>query len=287
MSDHRKQNEKYHTHISAKHKLFDLKLSELFRYKDLILLFTKRSVTVQYKQTVLGPLWLFLNPFLTSLMYMVVFGNIAKLGTEGVPQILFYLTGSAVWGFFSACLVNNAATFTGNAHLFGKVYFPRLAIPVSNVLSGAIRFAVQMILVLAFLGYYVAVGQVSPHWWAWLAIPLVLLQLGLLGMGLGVVISSVTTKYRDLSVLVGFGVQLWMYATPVVYPLSTVGDGILKTALLLNPVTPSVELFRYAILGQGTVDIPYLFLSWGVTAVLLFLGIIVFNRVERTFMDTV
>ncbi len=281
------QPQTYHTHISSKRRWFDLNLKEVWRYRDLITLFTKRSFVLTYKQTVLGPTWIFLNPLISSIIYAFVFGGIAGIGTEGVPQILFYLCGNAVWGFFAACVNKNATTFTANASVFGKVYFPRLTTPISNVLASVIQFGVQMILVLVFLIYYVAVGAVSPNWWAWLLIPVVLLHLGLLGLGFGVIISSLTTKYRDLSILVTFGVQLWMYATPIVYPLSQLGDGIMKTVLLINPVTAPVELFRYALLGRGTVMPEYLALSWGITLLVAVFGIMLFNRVEKTFMDTV
>ena len=275
-----------YTKITAKHDLLDLRLDELWRYRDLILLLTKRSFVITYKQTILGPLWLFLNPLLTSVVYVVLFGNIAKLSTDGVPQLLFYLTGNAVWSFFAACVTTNAATFTENARLFGKVYFPRLVSPVSNVLGAMIRFGIQMLLVLGFLAYYAVAGLVHPHWLAWLSLPLVLLQLGVLGMGVGIIVSSLTTKYRDLSVLVSFGVSLWMYATPVVYPLSTV-TGPLRKLLLLNPVTAPVELFRWAVLGVGSVSAKYLAASWIVTLAAVFCGVVIFNKVERTFMDTV
>ena len=274
------------THISAEHDLFDLKLREVWQYRDLVFLFTRRSFVVTYKQTILGPLWLFINPLLTSIVYVVLFGNIAKLSTEGAPQLLFYLTGTALWTFFSDCVTRNAGTFTDNASLFGKVYFPRLVSPVSVVLGGVIRFCIQMLLVLALLIYYTSAGLVHPHWGAWLLIPLVLLQLGVLGMGVGIIISSMTTKYRDLSVLVSFGVSLWMYATPVVYPLSAVG-GSLRGILLANPVSAPMELFRWAVLGTGTVYPGYAALSWLFTVAAALLGIIVFNKVERTFMDTV
>lgn len=281
------QPQTYHTHISSQRRWFDLNLKEVWRYRDLITLFTKRSFVLTYKQTVLGPVWIFLNPLISSIMYAFVFGGIAGIGTDGIPQMLFYLCGNAVWGFFAACVNNNAHTFTANASVFGKVYFPRLTTPISNVLAAVIRFGVQMILVLLFLIYYVAVDAVSPNWWAWLLIPVVLLHLGLLGLGFGVIISSLTTKYRDLSILVGFGVQLWMYATPIVYPLSQLGDGIMKTVLLINPATAPIEMFRYAVLGRGTVMPGYLALSWGITLLVAVFGIMLFNRVEKTFMDTV
>lgn len=275
-----------HTHITAAHDLMDLKLGEVWRYRDLIWLFTKRSFTVTYKQTILGPLWLFINPLLTSLVYVVLFGNIAGLSTDGVPQLLFYLTGTALWTFFADCVTKNAGTFTENANLFGKVYFPRLVLPVSQVLGGVIRFGIQMLLVLALLIYYVATGAVHPHPTAWLWIPLILAQLGVLGMSVGIIVSSLTTKYRDLNVLVSFGVSLWMYATPVVYPLSTV-SGSVRTLLLINPVTAPMELFRWAVLGSGSVSPGLIAVSLGAAAAAALVGIVIFNKVERTFMDTV
>lgn len=287
MADIQQKYIKYHTHISSKHKFFDLKLKEVWQYRDLIWLFTKRSFVVTYKQTVLGPAWLFINPILTSLIYAFVFGGIAGMDTDGVPQILFYLSGTSIWTVFSSCLTGNAATFTANAGVFGKVYFPRLTTPISNVLSTFIRFFIQFAMVLVFLIIYVIAGEVSPNWWAFVFIPGILIHLGLMGMGFGLIISSMTTKYRDLSVLVGFGIQLWMYATPIVYPLSQLGDGILKTILMINPVTMPIELFRYAVLGKGTIDMLYLSISWGVTLLVSVFGIMVFNKVERNFMDTV
>lgn len=275
------------THIRAKESPLNLKLGEVWKYRDLIFLFTRRNFATLYKQTILGPLWLFINPVLTAIMNMVVFGGIAKLGTDGVPQLLFYLASTAIWSFFSNCVTANAGTFTGNAGLFGKVYFPRLTVPLSNILSNSIRFGIQMILVLVLMAYYTVFGTLQVHLFRWLLIPLILLLLGLMGMGIGILISSITTKYRDLSVLVGFGVGLWMYATPVVYPLSELGEGTLRSLILWNPVTAPVELFRYCLLGAGSVLPVELAVSFVFTLALLFLGIVVFNRVERTFMDTV
>lgn len=277
----------YHIEITSKHNWWDLKLKEVWQYRDLIILFTKKSFTVSYKQTILGPAWLFINPIISSLIYCFIFGGIAGMSTDGVPQMLFYLSGNAIWSYFSGCVTKNASTFTGNAGVFGKVYFPRLTTPISNVLSSVIQFGIQMIMVLLFLGYYVITGQVSPNWISWLLIPVVLIHLGLMGLGVGIIISSMTTKYRDLSVLVGFGVQLWMYITPVVYPLSQAGNGGLRTLLLINPVTAPVEVFRYAILGQGSIDPIFLAWSWLFTIIVLIAGIMVFNKVEKTFMDTV
>lgn len=277
----------YHTHISSKHSWFDLNLKEVWQYRDLIFLFTRRSFVLLYKQTILGPAWIFLNPLISSIIYAIVFGGIAGIGTEGVPTILFYLSSNAIWIFFSSCVTKNAQTFTDNAAVFGKVYFPRLTTPISNLFSALIQFGVQMILVLLFLVYYVITKQVQPNWGAWLLIPVVLLHLGLLGLGFGIIISSMTTKYRDLAILVGFGVQLWMYATPIVYPMSQLGDGLMKTILMVNPVTAPVEVFRYALLGQGTILPGGLAISWAITIAVVVLGIMIFNKVEKTFMDTV
>lgn len=279
--------EKYHTHISSQHKLFDLKLKEVWRYRDLIWLNTKRSFTIQYKQTILGPAWLFISPIITSLIYAFVFGGIAGMSTDGLPQILFYLSGTAMWAFFSGCLKNNANTFTANAGLFGKVYFPRLTTPISNMMSAAIRFGIQFILVVIFLLYFSITGEVSPNWWLFWIIPLVMLHLGVMGMGIGIIISSMTTKYRDLTVLVGFAVELVMYATPIVYPLSQLSEGWMKTVIMINPVTMPIELYRYALLGVGTINWLYYAISIVFTLVVIVFGIMVFNKVERTFMDTV
>lgn len=277
----------YHTHISAKHKWMELNLKEVWRYRDLIYLFTKRNFVVSYKQTILGPAWLFLTPLMSSVVQAFVFGEIAGIGTDGIPTYLFYLCSNAIWTYFSNCLTSNANTFTENAYVFGKVYFPRLVTPISNVISTIIRFGIQMLMVLMFLAYFLIQGAVHPHWNAWVMIPVELIHMGILGMGFGIIVSSMTTKYRDLTVLVGFGVQLLMYLTPVVYPLSTVTEGWMRTGLLLNPVTSSVELMRYAILGQGTIHWGYYGLSWITTALIAVAGIMIFNKVERTFMDTV
>ena len=275
------------TKISSRHKWYDLKLNEVWKYRDLIVLFTKRNFVVTYKQTILGPAWLFINPLLTSVMHAIVFGGIAGLSTDGVPQLLFYLTSNAIWILFSNCVISNASTFTANAAVFGKVYFPRLTISLSNVLVSIIKFLIQMSMVLALLFYYVFCGSVYPHWLNLLLIPVILIQLGIMGLGIGIIISSMTTKYRDLSILVGFGMQLWMYGSPIVYPLSTIGEGRLRSLILMNPVTAPVEAFRYAVLGQGTILPQQMLYSWIFTIVVAIVGIIVFNRVERTFMDTV
>ena len=277
----------HHIHISSSHGWLNLNLKEVWQYRDLIYLFTKRNFVVSYKQTILGPAWIFLTPLFSSIVQAFVFGGIAGIETDGVPMLLFYLCSNAIWAFFSSCVTNNANTFTENAYMFGKVYFPRLTTPISNVLSSMIRFAIQTILVLMFMVYFLFHGAVAPNWGAWVMIPVELVHLGILGMGFGIIVSSMTTKYRDLTVLVDFGVQAWMYLTPIVYPLSTVAEGWMKNLLMINPVTSSVEIMRYAILGKGTIDWGYYGLSWVVTLTVAILGIMIFNKVERNFMDTV
>ncbi len=279
--------QKFETVIRPKNNLFDLNLKEVWKYRDLIYLYTKRSFQVRYKQTILGPAWLFLTPFISSMIYAFVFGGIAGISTDGIPSILFYMGGTTIWTFFSTSLTSTASTFTANAGVFGKVYFPRLTMPISTVLSAAINFFIQMIMFLGFWGYYIAIGKVEPNYWAIPLIIPVMLQMGCLALGLGIIISSITTKYRDLSILVTFGVQLWMYITPIVYPMSTLKDAWMRNILLANPVTCGVEAFRYIFLGQGMIS-PF---WWSITIAATFLvllgGIILFNRVEKTFMDTV
>ena len=214
-------------------------------------------------------------------MYTVVFGNIAKIDTNGIPHILFYLASTAIWAFFADSINRNAQTFISNAGVFGKVYFPRLTVPLSNILSAAIQFCIQMLMVGIFLAYYVFQGAVSPNWLYFLLIPLCLIHLGIMGMGFGIIISSLTTKYRDLSILVSFGVSLWMYATPIVYPLSQLGDGVMKTIIMINPVTMPVEILRYAVLGKGTINFLFLGISWAITILVAVFGIMVFNKVEK------
>ena len=277
-----------HVHISSKHRLLDLKLKEVWQYRELIGLFVGRNFSVSYKQTILGPVWIFVSPLITSLIYVILFGNIARLGTDGIPMLLFYLSGNAIWTYFSSCVSNNASTFTGNANLFGKVYFPRLTVPIANMFMALTSFGLKMILVLLLLAYYLARGAVKVHFLTWLALPFVLLWLGIMGMSIGIIVSSITTKYRDLAMLVSYGIQLWMYVTPVVYPLSTVSHmKIIRMITMVNPVTMPIEIFRYCLLGSGTILPVYSIYSMVLTLVLAFVGIIIFNKVERTFMDTV
>lgn len=276
-----------HTHITPKKGWFNWNLKELWDYRDLIFLFTKKSLTVTYKQTILGPLWLLLNPLISSFVYMVVFGRIAGLGTEGVPEMLFYLTGTAAWNFFSACFSGNSTVFTSNANLFGKIWFPRLTVPISTILTAAVRFAVQLLPALGLLIYYGAKGAVHPDLRYCLMIPLVVVQLASLALGCGLIVSSATAKYRDLNVLVPVGTQLWMYATAVVYPLSEIPAGIIRRIVLINPVTAPMELFRRALLGVGTPELRYVLFSWALTILILAFGLALFHRVERNFLDTV
>lgn len=280
------QQENWTTIIKPKTGWFDINLKELVQYKDLIVMFVKRDFKTMYKQTILGPLWIIINPLMTTLMFTIVFGNIANISTDGMPQIVFYMLGTTVWTYFSSCLTKTSSTFTGNAGIFGKVYFPRLVTPISTVISGLINFGVQFLMFLGFMAYFMIKGSpIEPNLWI-LITPLLLIQLAALALGFGIIISSMTTKYRDLAVLVTFGVQLWMYATPVVYPASQIG-GKLKTLMMLNPVSPIVESFRYAFLGSGSIPWNYLGISVVTTLVVLFAGVVLFSRVEKTFMDTV
>lgn len=277
----------HHTTITAKHSLFDLNIKELWQYRDLIVMFVKKDFSLIYKQTILGPAWILLNPFITTVIYTIVFGNIANLSTDGTPKLLFYMAGNALWSFFAECINKTANTFRDNAHVFGKVYFPRLTKPISTVISAGINFFVQMLMFSVFWLYFIVRGQVAPHWALIAALPLVLLVMGFMALGCGIIVSSLTTKYRDLSIVVTFGVSLWMYATPVVYPLSTAPEGWMRRVLLINPVTPVMELFRNMFLGQGQLSV--LGLIWSVVFAFIVLlgGVLLFNRVEKTFMDTV
>jgi lipopolysaccharide transport system permease protein len=265
---------------------WDLRLGELWHYRDLIWLFVRRDFVAYYKQTILGPLWYLIQPVLTTLVFTVIFGNIAKLSTDGLPPFLFYLAGNTVWTYFSTCLTSTSNTFTSNAGLFGKVYFPRLSIPLSIVISNIISFAIRLVVFLAFLAYFMLTGvEIHPNFWI-LLLPVLLLIMAGMGLGLGIIISSLTTKYRDLQQLMGFGVQLLMYATPIIYPLSSIA-GIWRWFILANPMTPVVEVFRLAFLGTSSLNPVYLIYSVVFVVVVLFVGILIFNHVETTFMDTV
>lgn len=278
---------KHHTTITSKRVWLDVNLKEIWKYRDLIVMFVKKDFSLIYKQTILGPLWIFLNPFITTVIYTIVFGNIANLSTDGVPKLLFYMTGNALWSFFSECINKTANIFKDNASVFGKVYFPRLTKPISTVISAGVNFCIQMLMFLVFWIYYIARGAVHPNWSSMALLIAVLLVMGCMALGCGIIVSSLTTKYRDLAIAVTFGVSLWMYATPVVYPLSTAGEGLTRTVLLINPVTQMMEIFRFILLGEGIINIYGCMWSVAFTVCVLFIGILLFNKVERTFMDTV
>jgi len=272
--------------IRPKRHLFDVNLKELWRYRDLILLFVKRDFVAKYKQTILGPLWFIIQPLLTTIMFTVVFGNIAGIPTDGLPQMLFYMTGITAWSYFALSLNSTSNTFVANAAIFGKVYFPRLTIPVSVVISGLIQFGIQFLFLLAFMVYFALTGSdFSPNIYV-LLIPVLIFLMAGLGLGFGIIISSLTTKYRDLTNIVGFGVQLWMYATPIIYPLSEIPEKY-KFFILANPVTPIIEAFRFSLLGKGDFDLMYLLYSLVFMIVVLVVGILLFNKIEQSFMDTV
>lgn len=263
------------------------KLHEVWFYKDLIYLFVHRDFVAQYKQTILGPLWHFVQPLLTTVIFTFVFGTIAQLSTDGIPPFLFYMAGTVIWSYFSSVLTSVANTFTSNAQLFGKVYFPRLVMPISTVISQLIAFGIQLFFFLCFLAYFKMTrdGEFGPTLFL-LWIPLLVVMMAALALSLGVIVSSMTAKYRDLSVLVGFGVQLYMYLCPVVYPVSSL-EGPWRTAMLFNPAAPIIEGFRYAFLGTGYVSMLSFAYSLGIIILLFLFGVYIFNKVERTFMDTV
>jgi lipopolysaccharide transport system permease protein len=276
--------------IKPQAHLLDINLREVWKYRDLLWMFVKRDFTAQYKQTILGPLWHFIQPLFTTVVFLVVFTNIAKISTDGVPPVLFYMSGITIWNYFSSCLNATSSTFVANAGIFGKVYFPRLVIPLSTVMSNIVKFGIQFLLLLAALFWYKITSTsftLSQPLSTIVLIPVIILIMAGLGLGLGIIISSMTTKYRDLTVLIGFAVQLLMYATPVVYPLSTITSEKLRFWITLNPLTPLVEAFRYAMLGVGSFDVGSFGYSIGFMVVTLFIGLLIFSKVEKTFMDTV
>lgn len=283
-----RQPEEWTEIITPRSKLFDLRLREVWRYRDLLVLFVKRDLAAQYRQTVLGPVWHVIQPVFTTIMFYVLFNQIAGIPTDGIPAIIFYMCGNAVWNYFSTCLSGTSNTFIANAGIFGKVYFPRLITPLSIVCSNIIKFAIQFALLLAVMLYYVIIGRytisIGLHT---LLVPVVLAVMAALGLGLGIIISSLTTKYRDLTVLISFGVGLLMYVTPVAYSLSYVKGKSYETLVLLNPLSSLTETFRYAVLGKGIFDPFWFGYSCLFTAVALFAGMVIFSKVEKTFMDTV
>ena len=274
--------------ITPKRGLFDLPLADLWNYRDLLFLFVERDFKTFYKQTILGPLWFFIQPLITTLVFTVIFNRVAKIPTDEIPPNLFYMSGIIAWNYFSSCLMLTSSTFTSNAAIFGKVYFPRIIVPLSNVISAIAKFLVQLIMFLGFYFYYIATGndQIAPKFETLIFIPLMILQMALLGQGLGMIVSSMTTKYRDLSYLVSFGTQLLMYASPIVYPLSVVPEKY-KILIIANPMTPIIEGFRHAFIGQGSFQISMFLVSLSITIATFLVGILIFNKVEKSFIDTV
>jgi len=282
----RDQNENWTKIISPVSGWLNFSLAELWRYRDLIALFVRRDFVAVYKQTILGPLWFLIQPLLSTLVFTVVFGRIAKIPTDGLPPMLFYMAGIVSWNYFASCLTSTSNTFISNAGIFGKVYFPRLTVPVSVVIVNLITFTIQFLLFLCFLIYFYLRGT-DIHSSLWILLtPLLLLLMGVLGLGMGILISSLTTKYRDLTFVVGFGSQLWMYATPIVYPMSQIPEKW-QWLYALNPMASIIETFRYAFLGSGTVNLQHLAISAGMTLLIFFVGIVLFSRIEKSFMDTV
>jgi len=272
--------------IKPKTGWFDIDIEGLWRYRDLIGMFVKRDFVTLYKQTILGPVWYIIQPLFTTIVFTIIFNKVARIPTDEIPPFLFYMSGTVLWAYFASCLTRTSATFTANANIFGKVYFPRLTVPVAGVIINLLQFVIQFALFLCFLLYFIVQGApISPRVWI-IALPVLLLQMALLGLGIGIIISAVTTKYRDLRFALGMITQLWMYATPVVYPLSLVPQW-LKPWYLLNPMASIIESFRYAFLGTGTIAWGYIVTSWSITLLLLVVGVLLFSRVEKTFMDTV
>lgn len=277
--------DKFDVVIVPKTGWLDINFEELWKYRDLISLFLKRNFIAQYKQTILGPAWAIIQPLLTTVIFTVIFGSMAGLSAEGVPSFLFYMSGTIAWTYFSTCLTNTADTFTKNASILGKVYFPRLVMPLSSVLTNLIAFSIQFLMFLCFLIYYWAKGEINPNTYV-LLLPLLVLQMAMLSLGSGIIISALTTKYRDLQMLVSFGVQLWMYGTPVAYDIRIIPQKYMGL-YMLNPMTPVINTFRTALLGIRNFQLRYYLWGWMMTVIILFFGIVLFNHVEKTFMDTV
>ena len=273
--------------ISSKKGWFDLNLKEVFQYIDLIFLFVKRDFVTFYKQTILGPLWYIIQPLAHTIVFTIIFGKVAKISTDGISPFLFYLSGTVVWSYFSSSVTLTADTFTKNADIFGKVYFPRLVIPISNVIVSLFQFGIQFSIFLFFLIYYNFQGEIlNTNFTSLLFLPLVLLQLVILSLGVGILLSALTAKYRDLTFALSFGLQLWMFATPIVYPLSIVPEKY-KIISALNPVTSIVELFRGTFLGVNSIEISHILISLGVTLIIFLSGLFLFSKIEQNFMDTV
>lgn len=282
----KEQHENWTEIIEPRGKLFDLRLNELWRYRDLVMMFVRRDFIANYKQTILGPAWFFLQPLLTTVTFIIIFGRVAKISTDGLPMILFYLAGVTIWNYFAETLNKTATVFKDNSQMFGKVYFPRLTMPFSIVIANLVRFGIQLSLFLAVWAFYLlTTNKIHPNFYMALT-PVLVVIMGLLALGLGMIISALTTKYRDLIFLLTFGVQLLMYATPVIYPLSSLPHNY-KWLIAANPMASVVETFRYGFLGSGTFSWTYLGYSAATTIIILLIGTIIFNRVEKSFTDTV
>lgn len=279
-------NEEWDLIIKPQQKLLNFNLKEIWQYRDLLTLFVKRDIVTLYKQTVLGPIWFFVQPIMTMLVYIVIFGNVAGISTDGIPKPLFYLSGIIIWNYFSGCFMETSNTFSTNQDMFGKVYFPRLIIPLSKVVSGLIKFAIQFLLFLIIYIYFIFDGVNISASLSLLFIPLFLLIMAGIGLGLGLIFTAMTTKYRDLQFLIQFGVQLLMYTTPIIYPMSSV-EGNLKTLIYLNPLAHIVEAFKYSFLGQGELSLYGLGYASLFTIVILISGVLIFNKTERNFVDTI
>jgi lipopolysaccharide transport system permease protein len=273
--------------IKPKSKLLDLQLKEVWRYRDLLVLFVKRDFTAQYKQTILGPLWHIIQPVLTTIMFVIVFDKIANIPTDNIFSVYFYMSGLTIWNYFASCINATSNTFVANASIFGKVYFPRMVIPLSVVASNMVKFVIQFLILIVTMIFFSFRGHAFVIYWTWLMIPFLVLIMAGMGLGLGIIISSLTTKYRDFTVLVAFGVQLLMYATPIVYPLSFIETKPFAWIAHYNPLTGITEAFKFALFQNHAFNQPALLYSIGFTAVVLFTGMLLFNKVEKSFMDTV
>jgi len=280
-----KHNDNWDLVIEGKTSLFDLRLKEVWKYRDLLQMFVKRDFVTTYKQTILGPLWFFIQPLLTTITFTIIFGNVAKLSTDGAPQVAFYMAGITMWTYFSNCLTNVSGVFNANAGIFGKVYFPRLIMPLTIVSSNLMKFGVQYLLFISFVLFFYFRGMIQPNLWVLLT-PFIILIMAFMSMGIGLILSSMTTKYKDLNQLISFGLQLFMYATPVIYPTSSIPEKY-KTLMALNPMSSLFEYMRYAYLGVGQFNFMDLIYPIGFTVIILAIGVVIFNKVQKTFMDTV
>ena len=280
--------EYWDTIITSKRGWFEFNLSKIWQYRDLLKIYIHRNIVTQYKQTILGPIWFFIQPLLSTIVFTIIFNRIAGIPTDGIPPLLFYMSGIIAWNYFSNCLTSTSGTFTANAGLFGKVYFPRIIVPLSKVISGLSRLAIQVVMFLGFYVYFLIIGNqhISFSFQAFLLMPLMIIQMAMLGQGLGMIISSLTTKYRDLNYLVSFGTQLLMYASPIVYPLSVVPEKY-RIFIIANPMTPVIEGFRQAFIGKGHLDFNMFIYSIIFTLITFILGLLIFNKVEQSFIDTV